>query len=430
MLTRRGLLSSGGAFLACCAAARSAFVAPLPASLVSLQTGFNVKPEDFGTPTSTQGPYGFGWETVVMPALQSSGARLVRIGAAAPSGDSQAHKDEFFARVKEIVSAGIKISAVAPFTQTTARIEFNFTSSGRGWVQVEGDNEPASCATAEADLQSLWSAIQGSTLLGPSGANAQVCAPSLTTFACAATTYHMSASCNFGNKHAYIHGKNPEAPGWMTSYLAQAQATTPGKPIIISELGYRSVQPSEVAGQNKIPGVPDKIIARYVPRWVLYNLNLGFVQNIFHQLADNHAPSATDEQSGYGFIDYYGTLKPQFTALASLIKVFSDASTSITPTPLDCTLMSSATDVHSVLFQRSNGQYLLAFWRGISAWNDTTYTVITNSGVPATITLPASVTTGTLVRFLDDGLLSKSPVRLINGVLNVIAADQLNVLVF
>src|ERR1700746_3904951 len=71
--------------------------------------------------------------------------------------------------------------------------------------------------------------------------------------------------------------------------------------------------------------VPNPIIARYLPRWVMTKLYMGQKRGFIHQIADTQAPNPLSAgNNGYGLIDNYGKLKPQYTAIKNLIAMFSD----------------------------------------------------------------------------------------------------------
>ena len=416
MFTRRLLLQSGMATLLLdqllnplhAEAAPMIVVTPVKADLAA-NIGFNVKPEDFNT---TQGPYATMWDSNpgVLTWLAQSKVRFARVGGGPPSGDSPAHKAEYFDRCREMVAQGIGLAAVVASTTGIANMDAHYQNMSSGWKFIEGQNEPTSCLVTEAFQTQLYLAVKSDSVVGPPGANLPVVGPALTTFVCAV----MSAVADVGDWHTYIHGKWPESKGWMTGYLDNAHDTVPNRPVMISELGYRSVQPGELPGQNRIAGVPDDIIARYVARWVIFNLHTGFSgPQIFHQLCDNHVPSPTDEQTGYGFVDFSGHPKPQLATVASLITLFADPNT-FTPTPLSGTFTSDTGDVVFTLFQKSDGTYLLAFCRGISGWDDVHYIRIDNSHSPATstITVPATALgqMATLTTFADDGTTSNGTI--------------------
>jgi len=129
MFTRRLLLQSGMATLLLdqllnplhAEAAPMIVVTPVKADLAA-NIGFNVKPEDFNT---TQGPYATMWDSNpgVLTWLAQSKVRFARVGGGPPSGDSPAHKAEYFDRCREMVAQGIGLAAVVASTTGIANMD-------------------------------------------------------------------------------------------------------------------------------------------------------------------------------------------------------------------------------------------------------------------------------------------------------------------
>jgi hypothetical protein len=408
--------------------AAAAQVTPLPADRVADSIGMNLHPEFFANPPSVYSDPNY--TNIIQSELIASGIRYVRAGPNAPSGDSQAHKAEFFAREKALTSAGIKLT-ITSSPGTAFDTDYNAVG---GWFQVDGQNEPdlfQPCATTISTQRALYSAVHNDALIS----GLPVLGPSLTTTnptTWLKTCPTFAGIADIGNWHTYIHAVNPEAAGWDHAYFANAQRLFPSMPIYATEYGYRSVQAGEVHGQNPVPGAPDAIIARYVPRWVLEKIKIGYARGFIHQIADNHVPSPTDPNSGYGMIDYYGTIKPQWTALKALIAMFTDPSP-VTPVPLGYTVTrksGNSTVPLTMLFQRSNGKYMLPIWLGLSGWNGGTYTLTPVSNEVVSVQLQTSVQSVEIDTFNDDGTVSTNMVAPVNGLFQMTVTDHLQVLIF
>jgi hypothetical protein len=418
--------ASAAAVLSSIAAAQ---VTPLPADVVADSIGMNLHPEFFGKAPSVYADPAY--TNIIQTELIASGIRYVRSGAEAPSGDSNPHKAEFFAREMALVNAGIKLTITAPLIAT---IDTDYNSSG-GWYQAEGANEPdlahQPCNTILANQQSLYNAVKGDPLVS----SLPVLGPSLTTTNSATwlrTCSTFAGIADVGNWHTYIHAVNPEATGWDHTYFANAQALYPAVPIYATEYGYRSVQAGEVAHQNPVPGAPDAIIARYMPRWIVEKIKIGYTRGFIHQIADNHVPSPTDPNSGYGMIDYYGTIKPQWNAVKNMLIEFADPSP-VTPVPLSYTVTrvsgNSAAPL-TMLFQRSDGKYLLPIWLGLSGWNGSTYVLTPVSPEVVSVQLGTSAPSVNIDTFNDDGTMSMRTIVPVNGLFQMTVTDHLQVLIF
>jgi hypothetical protein len=438
--------------------AAAAQVTPLSADSVAGSICLNVHNEFF--PSNAQTPVNFPYNyvttytsadgtvttfndqffAVTLPAVKAAGVRCLRVGAAAPSGDGGTHPKEFFLRLNTENADGFALDTVTPPTN----IDSNFASGG-GWAQAEGANEPdlsQPCSTIIADQRTLYSAIKGDS--NPQIAALPVLGPSLTvtyppTWLKTCPTF--AGIADIGNWHPYNHANNPEAAGWLYSYFAHAQALYPSMPIYASEYGLRTVQPGEVAKQNPVAGAPNDIITRYLPRVVLTMLNLakdasgkpmGFARTYWHQVADA-VQSPTKPNAGYGvFFDKFGNPKPQGVAMGNMIHMFSDPSP-VTPIPLTYTVKrvrGNAVKPQTMLFQRSDGHYMLPIWIGQPGWNGATYTYMTVLSEVVNVQLGTSAPSVEIDTFNDDGTVSKRMVIPVNGLFQMTATDHLQILVF
>ena len=445
--------------LSCLTLAADAQITPLPADRVAASMCLNVHNEFFPSNAATPVNFPYNYVTtytnpttgvvttfnnqffaVTLPAVKAAGIRCLRVGAAAPSGDGGTHPQEFFLRLNTENMDGFALDTVTPPTN----IDSNFTSGG-GWAQAEGANEPdlsQPCSTIIANQRVLYNTIK-------SDSNSQIAAlpvlgPSLTTTYSPTwlkTCPTFAGIADIGNWHPYNHANNPEAAGWLYTYFASAQQLYPGVPIYATEYGLRTVQPGEVAKQNPVAGAPNNIITRYLPRVVLTMLNLakdasgnhvGFARTYWHQVADA-VQSPTKVNAGYGvFFDKFGNPKPQGVAMGNMIHMFSDPSP-VTPVPLSYAVKrvrGNAIIPRTMLFQRSDGRYMLPIWIGLPGWNGDTYTYITVAPETVSVQLGTSVTSVTINTFNDDGTVSARTVTPVNGLFQMIATDHLQVLIF
>lgn len=418
--------------------AADAQITPLPADLVAGSIGVNVHPEFFRTATSPPN-YVYAdpnFTNIIIAELGVSKIRYVRAGSGAPSGDSPAHKAEYYARERAMRALGINLTLVAPSPTSVNTLDSVYVNSG-GVNQEEGANEPdlggQSCSTIIANQSALYSRVRSDSMPAVSGL--PVLGPSLTRtnpIKWLLTCPTFTGIADIGNWHTYIHAVNPEASGWDHAYYANAVKLFPDVPIYATEYGYRSVQVGEVAGQNHVAGAPDAIIARYMPRWILTKVQIGYSRGFWHQIADNHVPSPTDPNSGYGLIDYFGTIKPQWTAMKNMISLFSDPlPVSIAPLNYTVTRQSGNLDIpQTMLFQRSDGHYMLPIWLGLSGWNGTTYTLTPVAPEDVSIQLQTSAPSVTINTFNDDGSISQSTTVPVNGLFTMTVTDHLQVLLF
>lgn len=443
--------------------AAAAQVTPTPADKVVDFVGMNVHPEIFQPCPGGTKPGGVYCDPlftdILMKELIASKIRYVRAGGNAPSGDGGTHQTEFFQREQALRAAGIKLTIVSPQcnpgdplcvpAKLQAHIEYDFAQSG-GWYQAEGLNEPEhyeGCQTILNTQQLLWNEIRADTnpqinslpILGPSFDLIPNCG--LKTFA---------GIADFGNVHPYSHelnveglqGGTPYQHSWQLDYLRKIKPLFPGMPVYATEYGWTTAWP-----------MPDSIIARYEPRGILAMMQIGYAGVFRHQIADDRPVRVGDINSGYGMIDYLGNLKPQWIAEKNLLAMFNDP-TPFTPVPLSYTvtrLNGNTITPYTMLFQKSNGKYLLAIWLGTQdyrvfgtqatclsqqATNHWVGTCV-NGGIiikspteTVSIQLGTSATSIAVHEFLDTGAVASHNNGAVAGRVTVTATSNLKVLEF
>lgn len=190
-------------------------------------------------------------------------------------------------------------------------------------------------------------------LLGPSFANTS---KSAIEFSKQCTT--ASKAMDIGNLHAYS-GLFPEsslAGGWGLSFhqaIANYKKLSINAPLVETECGYKMS-----GGVNGHPAVSEKTAAKYAPRLVLERMRSGVNRVYFYQLINN----AED----FGLLHTNGTPRLQFTALKNFISMFEDDGKPSNTSSLSYTLTGDLENVRHMLFQKSNGKFLLAIWQGVN----------------------------------------------------------------
>jgi hypothetical protein len=379
---------------------RTAATQSLTSDSVVDQIGVNIHLSFFNTPYNK-------FDSVVRPALAELGVRHVR-DAALTAGNSGA-LNTYYRRLTALAGDGIKSSLVTfdatspAYLTDLAKLEEVFNSAGRAVELFEGTNEPNLkknpdwAKIGRERQQQLFRAVHdnpdlsGVAVVGPSpwGASAQQLGD-------------ISANVDFGNWHIYSGGQFPEATGKasLTDYLDQARGLYSGKPVVASEAGYHSAI-NVPTGKHR--PTPEKIIARYLPRLVLWDLKHGLVRTYLYELIDSFNKGDADPESNFGLVRYDGSHRPAFDAIKNLIGIFSDPGSVPHPQTLDWSLASKDDAVQSMLFQRSDGSFLLALWLGVSAWDPDQRAEIASKSVTTEIRLPAAISKANVVEFSDEG---------------------------
>jgi hypothetical protein len=237
----------------------------------------------------------------------------------------------------------------------------------------------------------------------------------------------ISANVDFGNWHIYSGGQFPEATGKasLTDYLEQARGLYSGKPIVASEAGYHSAM-NVPAGKHR--PTPEKIVARYLPRLILWNLKNGVVRTYLYELIDSFNKGDADPESNFGLIRYDASRKPAFYAIKNLIGIFSDPGLVPHPQTLDWSLASKDDAIQSMLFQRSDGSFLLALWLGVPAWDPDQRAEVASKSVTTDITLPATTSKATVLEFTDEGTVAARDAAIEGNRLSLTLKDTLTVI--
>lgn len=364
------------------------------------QIGVDIHLSFFNTPYNK-------FDTLVRPALAELGVRHVRDGALT-AGNSGA-LNTYYKRLSALAADGIKSSLVT-FDATTpayvtdlAKLEDVYNQAGRAVEFFEGSNEPnlkknPGWANIGRERQrALYQAAHGNpdlsgvAVIGPSpwGPSAQQLGD-------------ISADVDFGNWHIYSGGQYPEATGKasLSDYQEQARALYSGKPVVASEAGYHSAM-NVPTGKHR--PTPEKTIAKYLPRLILWDLKNGVVRTYVYELIDSFNKGDADPESNFGLMRYDGSRKPAFNAIKNLIGIFSDQGAEPHPQALDWSMTNKEDGVQSMVFQRSDGSFLLALWLGVAAWDPDQRTEIASKSVSTDIMLPATINKATALEFTDEG---------------------------
>jgi hypothetical protein len=404
---------------------RPAMTRSLASDSVVDQIGVDIHLSFFNTPYNK-------FDSIVRPGLAELGVRHIRDGALT-AGNSGA-LNTYYKRLSALAADGIKSSLVA-FDATTpayvtdlAKLDDVFNAAGRAVEFFEGTNEPnlkknPDWAKIGRERQKdLYQATHGNpdlsgvAVIGPSpwGPSAQQLGD-------------VSANVDFGNWHIYSGGQYPEATGKasLADYLGQARGLYSGKPVVATEAGYHSAM-DVPAGKHR--PTPEKIIARYLPRLVLWNLKHGVVRTYLYELIDSFDKGDADPESNFGLIRHDGSRKPAFYAIKNLIGIFSDPGPVPHPQTLDWSLASKDDAIQTMLFQRSDGSFLLALWLGVPAWDPDQRAEVASKSVATEITLPATTTKATVLEFTDEGTVAARDAAIEGHRLSLTLKDTLTVI--
>lgn len=207
------------------------------------------------------------------------------------------------------------------------------------------------------------------------------------------STGNLSAYANYGNAHTYYGtGNNPGLPAYWngTTYAsgtmqwlnAEAQLTTPGKPVITTESGYYTT------GSTTDPSsVSETVQAKYTLDILMDGFKDGDARTYLYELLDQKTGDGNPEDN-FGLFHSNGTPKLAAVAVHDLMTLLADnGSTDFKPSSLSYSLSGLQSTDNSFLLEKSNGTYWLALW------NDTR---LSGPSSPSDLTVPPHTVTLTL----------------------------------
>ena len=342
------------------------------------------------------------FDDIILPRMLECKIRRVRDGV--PTGPKVTGREWIFRRGRALVAAGVKFSCVTVFNDPHNATDLAFLERSVGFYDggvdlFEGPNEPNLGKTpnwpqALRDFQrDLYEYVKKSEGLRA----VPVLGPSL-TYGGPKLVGDLSAWMDFGNLHPYPGGRWPES-GNLDIHIADARASDGDKPLMATEVGYHSA----LETKRGHPPTSEAMIARYLPRLVLWNLLKGLRRNYIYEFADTHDRGPTDQESNFGLLRANGEPKPAFYAIKNLIALFDDAGGELKPKDLSFVILSPEPDAHVMGFQRADGDYLLALWLGVSGWDIDARVALPDVIRDIDLQFDEKIVLVDLTRFGDDG---------------------------
>jgi hypothetical protein len=350
---------------------------------------------------------------------------------------------DFYSKVNDLASHGIKMDMVTYYNQTIAAIEQGAALMPGALEYIESPNEydnPIVSATDPlwnphliAYQQTLYRGVKAS----PALSGIPVIGASLIKDADYAAMAGQSAYMDFGNMHNYFEAFPPGFAGWIGDYASQglirwnrnSSAQESGsKTVISTETGYCTMT-------NVHNTVPTAIQARYMPRMFLEEYLGGVPLTYDYELIDDGNAGC---DTNFGLLTSTMQPKPAFGALSAFIAQLADTAPSPTGGRLGLDIQSANPALHSLLFGKSDGSYVLALWLEESGWDvdhldadgQSWGAFITNA--PATVTVRLARTPGqSAARVITDaGTLSSTALSWSGGLTSLSVSDNVTLLQF
>ena len=298
-------------------------------------------------------------------------------------------------------ATGVKFDAFIGETSPagySAQLSLMQTLAGQGLLNaVEGGNEPdqpyaqsqgTSTTFAAQFQQQVWALGQSLGL--------PVIQTSFGNVYDYGSTGNLSAWAEYGNAHTYYGSGND--PG-LTAYWngvtypngsmqwlnAEAQLTTPGKPVITTESGYYTT------GSTTDPNsVSETVQAKYTLDILMDGFKNGDARTYLYELLDQKTGDGYSEDN-FGLFHSDGTAKLAAVGVHDLMTLLADnGSTNFTPGTLSYSLSGLQSTDNSFLLEKSDGSYWLALWNDTRLSGPSSPTDITVAPHAVTLTLGAA----------------------------------------
>jgi hypothetical protein len=264
---------------------------------------------------------------------------------------------------------------------------------------VEGANEVdsftpcwngvSSIAAGVTEQEQLWSTFQGGQRLALIPVNSLTVSNPVNL----SKISNISPYVNQVSSHVYPqwYGTLGESAygASQTMIVTNNQALAPGKPNVVTEGGWWTAP--AVASYGIPAGVPQAIQAKLELSFLLDNYALGVTRTFLYELFDEYAdPVGINFEDHFGLFTSAGAAKSLATALHSMQVILADSGTPSSLGSLSYTLSGMPAAGHSLVFERSDGTFILAVWNDAAIWDNTYYAPIAVS--PSAIKLTPSVT--------------------------------------
>lgn len=380
---------------------------PLAANAFSDSIGVNLHMTYGGTPYDTDFAK---WA----PILRTSGIKHVR--DAFCSFSLSFCRDVVSARMNRFAAAGIRFDLLTSLKDSAVYDAAYAQTMGLNGIEaIEGPNECDSGTYCPSNWRSALGTWQ-KTIYGFGSPTVTVIGPSMVTQGGYSSFGDLSAFIDVGNIHDYVGPEPPEAQDGLPDHLRWVTPMAGTKPVWVTEVGYST-------GSKNVPNI---IQERYISRALFENLRCGVPRTYVYQLFD-YGP---DDGARMGLLNADYTPKPAWTRLQQLIALFADIGAS-PRAPLTYAIRNDELGLlHHVLFQRSDGTYMLVMWLAATDYNASTHSISGPSEEAVNVALPASVVAAIQTQYLDGGAERQIPIAVAGGTASVRVSSVVSVLTF
>ena len=232
---------------------------------------------------------------------------------------------------------------------------------------------------------------------------------------------------DFANFHSYDTGKDSSTmfPGSHYDITDSRYDTIRrSKPWVLTETGYENARywnlPATASySQYGNHYLSELATAKYCSVLFMEMFGRGAKTIYTYELMDQNTSDSAYSETNFGLLHSDGTEKPSFTAIKNTLSLLKDTSAAFSPIPLTFSLTGDTAGIKYAVYQKYNGNYILALWQGIST--GVCYDFLTFTDLPADsqlvqVTFPFQYTTANVYQPLhtDAPLYSYSNTNIFN----------------
>ncbi len=292
--------------------------------------------------------------TIEQPALERLGVRHVRDWAGLP--DQSAAQ---VAMLRQLAESGIRTHLIFEprFDILPEHLAQLALSLGAALESVEGpnDNDANEIDLRPADVRQYMRELRA--VIDEEGLSEQVALVDSLDLE-PEDKGDLSSVLDYGNFER-VRDRALPAPD-LSEQKAQARLTCGGKPIMVTECGYSTIE-SETS-------VPEGVAAKYILRLLLGHFDQNIARTYLDELIDG-PETDTVAFMAQGLLHIDGREKPAFGALQRLIALLEDPGEPFELAPLDIQLGDTSADLRSLLLQQRDGRYALVLWQEVESFD-------------------------------------------------------------
>lgn len=323
---------------------------------------------------------------------------------------------------EKLAAAGIKADWLIDAHDSPDDINAIYANAPNSIESFEGPNEDD--VDAGPVLATFTQMLHATVHSNPHTAKVPIYAPTLTDLGLLAKQSSLGPYTDYGNMHDYYYPRYPETPayggsffgcgayGTMAFNICVSHVLSPGTPVVSTETGFTSGTQS------------DEVLARYITRTLFLHVGMGVMRTYLYEFVDDSA------QPGYGLMRSDFTPKPAYTAIQNLVKLFGDVSYA-TPGKFEYTLGGSTSNLRHVLFQKSDGTYMMALWLGVRSASEVA--PYQNLNIPSqTVSISTATPIGpvTIYAVDDEGKIASSSGETSGSATPITVTDRVTIVSF